>query len=578
MKNFEYSSPIKFQVVNKPGTSNLIGSCDFYTDNETVAEGMFADINELFAQKYVIKCYGGPEINNISATKGHTPSDQTIYDFVPGPVSGNEAMYEIVPIAAPRITSSLSFNKAIEEYKGEAGIELADHYDNPIDTIVETKVLSKTPDGNEIVEVLNIEQEDEDESFDAIRLNDIAEEPVGTGTTWKYANIEEFKKSKIIQSVHPMYEKWKDSLAELLWRYRHITYVRTEPSNILPCDINLKDNPKEPILEGFRQVYVGTPEFRDEVHRTFGRLINNGILVKVNRNDIAGRFTHRVIIVKKNNGKLRITIDLRSLNKIVKVPETQIPNIELYMDKFLGGVVWFTIDLPDYYFQIPITTKSRRFINIRGPDGELYELTRLPMGFAGAVGEAMKALNIHVLQYFHNIAGFIMDGYLDDLAGACKPLFAGEPIESIVQRYFTALEKLFKRLEDAGLRLPPDFEKCLFLQATACTLGMELDGRSYRIDPSRIKDFYELKVPGKPTRDFLRTMIATFGYYRKFATQPSFLQALEVLQQLSNDTATRFLATDWKEVHSKAFYSLRDMIIANVARAIIDFSKPLFLH
>ena len=86
-----------------------------------------------------------------------------------------------------------------------------------------------------------------------------------------------------------------------------------------------------------------------------------------------------MVVVPKKDGRYRVCIDFRDLNKQVIRDHYPMPIIDDQMDRLCKAKVFSTIDLKDSYFHVNIDEKSRQYTSFVTPDGQ-YEFTRAPFG------------------------------------------------------------------------------------------------------------------------------------------------------------------------------------------------------
>jgi hypothetical protein len=65
-----------------------------------------------------------------------------------------------------------------------------------------------------------------------------------------------------------------------------------------------------------------------------------------------------VILVRKANGKWRMAIDYRALNKVTVKNKYPLPRIDDLFDTVGGSCIWSTLDLTSGYWQLVLTSSS----------------------------------------------------------------------------------------------------------------------------------------------------------------------------------------------------------------------------
>ena len=90
-----------------------------------------------------------------------------------------------------------------------------------------------------------------------------------------------------------------------------------------------------------------------------------------------------ILIVPKKNGQIRMVIDYRELNKVLKKDCYLLPKIEDIMGKFHGSKYFTTLDLNSGFYNIEVAEESKEktaFTCFM----VLYEFNRMPMGLSNS--------------------------------------------------------------------------------------------------------------------------------------------------------------------------------------------------
>lgn len=109
-------------------------------------------------------------------------------------------------------------------------------------------------------------------------------------------------------------------------------------------------------------------------------LESNGIIQRANPT-----FCSPAFVTRKKNGKLRILVDYRELNKATVKNGHPLPSISTYLLDLNGSCYFSNIDLNKGYYQIPINLKISRktgfSLFVRS-----YVFLRMPFGLSNALG------------------------------------------------------------------------------------------------------------------------------------------------------------------------------------------------
>ena len=127
---------------------------------------------------------------------------------------------------------------------------------------------------------------------------------------------------------------------------------------------------------------------REDVKKLLDYLVAKGVIELVSE---PTDWVHPMIVVKKPNGELRLTVDLRELNKYVRRPNYPLPNPRDLVAQIPNEAqVFTTADATSGYFQVPLAEESRDLTTFITPWGR-YHHKRLMMGLVSAGDE----YNIH---------------------------------------------------------------------------------------------------------------------------------------------------------------------------------------
>ena len=108
--------------------------------------------------------------------------------------------------------------------------------------------------------------------------------------------------------------------------------------------------------------------------------VASGVLVKV---DKPTDWVHNLVIVEKKNGSLRLCLDPRLLNQVIKREHYRIPTIQEIACNLKGKAVFSTLDLKDRYWQVELDAQSSFLCIFNTPFGR-YRFTRMPFGLKSA--------------------------------------------------------------------------------------------------------------------------------------------------------------------------------------------------
>ena len=340
---------------------------------------------------------------------------------------------------------------------------------------------------------------------------------------------------------------------------KHIDIFSKDDSDIGDCDmikhrIDLIDD--TPFKQRHRRI---PPSMIDEVRQHIEELLSGGIIRKSK-----SPWASNVVLVRKKNGKLRLCVDYRMLNKKTVKDSYALPRVEEVFDILNGAKLFSTIDMKSGYHQVSVeeSHKCRTTFTV-GPIG-FFEYNKMPFGLSNSpatyqrlMEECLGELNMKICVI-----------YLDDL------IIFSDSFEQHLER----LDIVLTRLQQCNLKLSPD--KCFFLQERVKFLGHVVSAEGIETDPDKIERIKNWPTPSNS--DELRSFIAFAGYYRSFVKD--FSKITKPLTDLLPPTTTKknakIKSKDWKweEAQEETFNKLKEILSSPPVLSYPDFQKPFELH
>lgn len=350
-----------------------------------------------------------------------------------------------------------------------------------------------------------------------------------------------------------------ERLKNLLWEWRDVFSQHD-------MDIGLVDAVKHridlidhtPFKQRYRRIPPGMVE---EVRLHIRQLLDLGI-IRHSRSP----YSSNVVLVRKNDGSLRMCVDFRELNRRSLRDSYDIPRIEETLDAVVDAVFFSCWDLRMGYHQMEILEehKERTAFSL-GPLG-FYEFNRMPFGLAGAPANFQRAMEMCAGDL--NLTELLI--YLDDIISHARTF----------EEHMERLARLFQKLKEFGLKVSP--KKSQICRPEVKYLGHVVGRDGIKADPDKISALRDWPVP--KTYKELQTFLGFAGYYRKFVPAYSaMVKPLNDLMTASGDRGKRNkgrskLPFVWEEIHSIAFQDVIHRLTNPPVLACADYSKPFELH
>lgn len=365
--------------------------------------------------------------------------------------------------------------------------------------------------------------------------------------------------SKIFDQIHiesTLTEEENTQLNELL--QKHLDIFSKDDTDIGTCDkikhrIDLVDD--VPFKQKHRRI---PPAMVEEVRQHLEQLLASGVIQKSK-----SPWASNIVLVRKKNGKLRMCIDYRMLNKRTVKDAYALPRIEEVFDCLKGAKLFTVMDMKAGYHQVEVeeTHKERTAFTV-GPLG-FYEYVKMPFGLSNSPATYQRLMEECLGDYNMTICLI----YLDDL------IIFSENFEQHLQR----LDLILTRLKECGLKLSAD--KCFFLQKRVKFLGHVVSEDGVETDPEKIEKVRNWPTPSNA--DELRSFLAFAGYYRRFVKD--FSKITKPLNELLPPTSKKKNSKtekvwQWTELEQNTFEHLKEILTSPPILAYPDFDLPFELH
>uniref|UniRef100_A0A2N9FB32 RNA-directed DNA polymerase n=1 Tax=Fagus sylvatica TaxID=28930 RepID=A0A2N9FB32_FAGSY len=194
-----------------------------------------------------------------------------------------------------------------------------------------------------------------------------------------------------------------------------------------------------------------------------------------------------IVPVPKKDGKVRMCVDYRDLNRASPKDNFPLPHIDTLVDNTATNAVFSFMDGFSGYNQIKMAEEDKSktaFVTHWGTF--VYDV--MPFGLKNAGATYQRAM----VTLFHDMIHHEIEVYVDDMIAKSRT----------AQDHLTDLRKLFQRLKKYQLRLNPN--KCAFGVTSGKLLGFIVSGRGNRDRSRKARFIAQLTATCEPLFKLLR--------------------------------------------------------------------------
>eukprot|EP00253_Pinus_taeda_P035473 PITA_35473 len=296
----------------------------------------------------------------------------------------------------------------------------------------------------------------------------------------KHLNIRNHLQSSQEQEVIELLQKYSKSFA---WDYTNMQGIHP---NTCIHHIYTDDQIKL-VRQPEREM---NPMMKEIVKEELQKLLKVGFIYPISNS----QWVSPLVIVPKKNGKWRVCVDYRELNKALK-DHFPLPFIDQVLDSLAGNNFFSFLDGFSGYNQIRIATEDQDKTKFTCPWGT-YAYNVLPFGLCNVPATFQKA----VLAIFADIIHECVEVYMDDFT------VYGNTYDDCLNN----LEKFLKRCIETNLSLIN--EKCYMMLTEGIVLGHHISTSGIKVDPVKIQVLVNLMPP--TTQKEVRSFLGYAGYYR----------------------------------------------------------------
>ena len=250
------------------------------------------------------------------------------------------------------------------------------------------------------------------------------------------------------------------------------------------------------------------------------------------------RLIHSIVAVPKKNGKLRICLDPKDLNRAIQRENYQFPTVEDIATRLHGAKVFTILDVKNGFWHVNLDEESSYLTTFQTPFGR-YRWKRMPFGISSAPEVFQRKMHelIEGMSGIEVVADdFIAVGYGDTFEAA--------------QNHDKNLLLFLQRCKERNVRL--DQEKLRLRQPQVLFIGHMATDQGLRIDPAKFRAIVEMPPPTDKLG--VQRLLGLAQYLAKFL--PHLSDTTKPLRDLTQNDAQWV----WNEPQQTAFEKLKEMV------------------
>ncbi|XP_038138952.1 uncharacterized protein K02A2.6-like [Cyprinodon tularosa] len=246
-----------------------------------------------------------------------------------------------------------------------------------------------------------------------------------------------------------------------------------------------------------------------------------------------------MVAVRKPNGKMRICIDPKPLNRALKRSHYPLPTIDDILPEMSKAKVFTVCDVKQGFWHVKLEEQSSYLTTFATPFGR-FRWLRMPMG----ISPAPEVFQRKLMQALEGLPGVFI--IADDV------LITGEGVtqEEADKDHDEKVRIFLSRCRERNIKLNVD--KLKLRQKEVPYIGHLLTAEGLRIDPEKVRAIREMPRP-TDVRGVQR-LVGMVNYLSKFYDHLS--DDCEILRQLTRKENL----WEWTDIQEGAFQRLKDKI------------------
>ena len=246
-----------------------------------------------------------------------------------------------------------------------------------------------------------------------------------------------------------------------------------------------------------------------------------------------------MVVATRRNGKIRLCIDPKPLNKVLKGNRYPVPLLDDLLAQLTNAKVFSVVDAKNGFWHVQLDDESSMLTTFGAPWGR-YRWTRMPFGISPAPEEFQRKLD----NAFQGLNG-VMLIFDDTLVYG-----VGNTERDAMDDHDRKLKALLQRSRDKGIRLNKEKLKLRCKEVEFMDHIISADG--LKSDPAKIQGINEM--PSPTCKQDVKRLLGMLNYLQRFATN------LSELTVPLRDLLKEDVHFQWDAAHEQSLTAIKKMI------------------
>ena len=313
----------------------------------------------------------------------------------------------------------------------------------------------------------------------------------------------------------------------------------------LPGTVHFTVDPTvKPVVSPARRIPIA---LQSKVRSELNRLTELGVLIPV---DEPTEWVSQIAIQEKKNGKIRLCIDPRPLNKALKRERYTLPVIDDILPSLANAKIFSKVDLTSGYWHCQLDNASSMLTTFQTLFGR-YRATRLPFGLSVSSEIFQKRL----CQALEGLNG--VSAVADDIL----VYGVGDTFEEATIDHDAKLQALLECCRKVGIKLNKD--KSQFGLREIQFFGHTITDQGLKADTSKVDALLKMQRPAD--KKGVARFQAMVNYLARFLPQLS--ETMAPIRSLLKED----VEWNWNATHDKAFEHIKQLL---TQAPVLAFCNP----